>query len=173
MNSISEFNLEPKAVKSGSSNGIDEHRTGNLINLNEVFQRSLELNHQGINKSAPVIRCDNLPYVNGDPGQMLKLFNLLLQMVLSKLPTACSSFIYIKCELEKEDVIDMTIEAGFKKYCIYIFSNTLHIKEWIENFQQELTELKNICSNINGSFKENTSSETGCLFTITLPGKIN
>jgi hypothetical protein len=173
MNSVSEFSYQPKAENAGSGNAFDEQKSKNLINLNQVFQTSLELYKETINKSAPVIRCDTLPFVYGDSVQMLKLFNLLFKMVLLNLPATTNLFIYIKCELEKEDVIDMTMKNGINKFNISLFSNTIHIKEWLNNFQQELAELKKICFNFSGSFKEHSSSQTGCLFTICLPGKIN
>jgi hypothetical protein len=173
MNSVPEFSYQPRAENSGSGNAFDEQKSKHLINLNQVFQTSLELYQETIKKSAPVIRCDNLPSVYGDSVQMLKLFNLLFKMVLLNLPATNNLFLYIKCELDKEDVIDITMRNGINKFTISVFSNTINIKEWIGSFQQELAELKNICINFSGSFKEHSSSETGCLFTICLPGKIN
>jgi hypothetical protein len=171
MNSISEFNHQPKAVNALLGNEIEEFTIKQFINLNQVFQSSLELYKETLNKSTPVLRCDNLPSVYGDTMQMHTLFNLLFKIILLNLPGKNNLFIYIKCEVDKEDIIDMTLKNGFSKFNISVYSNTFHLKDWIKHYQQELTEIKNICFNFSGSFKEHTSTETGCLFTISLPGK--
>lgn len=173
MSSISGFFNQPQAVNAGSGNGTGESSLLPLINLNQVFQTSLELYQETITKSSPIIRCDILPSVQGDSVQMQQLFNLVIKMILLNLPIVNNLFIYIKCDGAKDEVMDLSIPAGFNKYSINVFSNAIHILERADKFEQEISECKTICTKNNGHFEEHTSSDSGCLFTISLFGKMN
>ena len=82
---------------------------------------------------------------------------------------------YIKCneEVKQSDVIDLRLTGELKIYKIDYYTNITTTPEWEANYQSKLEECASLASQNGGSFSFYPISNTGCLFSIVLPGKIN
>jgi hypothetical protein len=143
-----------------------------LLSLNEILQESLKKAQAQVDKVKLIVRCESLPTVKADHGEMLKLFDNLLGMILNHPPNATRLFLYIDCGVDISDVINMTLEEGFKYYIIKFHTNITTHENWKLVNSQALINCRQILSKHNGNLAVNDISSTGCLFSVLLPGKI-
>jgi len=66
--------------------------------LNEVLQESLRKAQVQVDKVKLIVRCESLPLVVAEHGEMVKLFDELLGMILNHPPDAGRLFLFINCE---------------------------------------------------------------------------
>ena len=139
--------------------------------LNEVLQESLRKAQVQVDKVKLIVRCETLPLVIAEHGEMVKLFDELLGMILNHPPDAGRLFLYINCEEDNSDIIDMTLEEGIKRYCIKFHTNIITHENWRLVNSQGLINCRQILSRHNGNLAVNDISGTGCLFSVSLRGK--
>ena len=93
-------------------------------------------------------------------------------MILNHHPQTSRLFLYVDCEEDSGDIIDMSLEEGFKRYNIKFHTNVTTHDKWKLANSQALINCRQVLSNHNGTLVVNDISSTGCLFTVLLPGKI-
>jgi hypothetical protein len=142
------------------------------IALNEVLQESLRKAQLQVDRVKLIVRCETLPVVNAEHGEMVKLFDELLGMILNHPPDAARLFLYIHCEEDNSDIIDMTLEEGLVRYCIKFHTNISTHDNWRLVNSKGLINCRQILSRHNGNLAVNDIGNTGCLFSVLLPGKI-
>lgn len=147
-----------------------KHFTG-LVSLNEVLKESLKKAQAQIDNVQLIVRCETLPQIKTDVAEMVKLFDDLLGMILNYPPKATRLFLYIDCEEDNSDIIDMTLEEGHKRYLIKFHTNITTHESWKLVNSQALINCRQILSRLNGNLAVNNISNTGCLFSVSLPGK--
>jgi hypothetical protein len=103
---------------------------------------------------------------------MVKLFDDLLGMILNHPPRASRLFLYVDCEEGYSDVIDMNVEKGFERYIIKFHTNVTTHDNWKLVNSQTLVNCRQILSKYNANLAVNEISKTGCLFSLSLQGKI-
>ena len=118
---------------------------------------------------------DSLPLVNGNQEYITCLFDTLMSMVFSHPPGNSKLFLYVKCfpETVDSDVMDLRVKADSTLFKIEIYSNITTDKNWEILYQEKLAECSLQATNMSGSFSFSPITNTGCLFSLTLPGKIN
>jgi hypothetical protein len=145
-----------------------------IADLNEVLRFVLDKYTAGENKNF-IFRFDKMPLVFGNKEQYGCLFDALMSMIISHPPVNSKLFLYVKCVDQKPDneVMDLqsTEENPFCK--IDIYSNINTDKDWEASYQSKLAECALQASEIRGSFSFFPISNTGCLFSVTLPVKNN
>jgi len=140
--------------------------------LNDVLQESLRKAQVQVDKVKLIVRCETLPLVIAEHGEMVKLFDQLLGMILNHPPDAARLFLYIHCQEDNSDIIDMTLDEGVKRYCIKFHTNITTHDNWRLVNSQGLINCRQILSRHNGNLAVNDIANTGCLFSVLLPGKI-
>jgi light-regulated signal transduction histidine kinase (bacteriophytochrome) len=158
-------------VPERNSNTIDKPYLPTLLSLNDVLRESLKKVQAKVDNLQLIVRCENLPQIKTSSGDLPTLFDDLLGMILNHPPTSSKLFLYIDCEEETTDLIDMPLEEGFKRYIIKFFTNVHTHENWKLVNSQTLVNCRQILSNHNGTLVVNDISSTGCLFSVTLPGK--
>src|SRR5678815_4592665 len=138
--------------------------------LNDVLQESLRKAQVQVDKVKLIVRCETLPLVIAEHGEMVKLFDQLLGMILNHPPDAARLFLYIHCEEDNSDIIDMTLDEGLKRYCIKFHTNITTHSNWRLVNSQGLINCRQILSRHNGNLAVNDIGSTGCLFSVLLPG---
>jgi hypothetical protein len=140
-----------------------------IILLNELLANAMKkaMDAAGIRI---ITRCEPLPRMNGDASQM-KLFCETLASMITKSFSSCSrAFLLVKCQ--EWNLPDNTNGSNQNKNYLLSFHTNLsegfvgkaHNKEMISLCQR-------IISSHDGSFMVNNNN-TGCLFSIILPGKL-
>lgn len=158
----------------GNYNTLDKkHVPPNaFLSLNEVLKESLKKAQAVVDHLQLVVRCESLPQVNGSRHEMIQLFDDLLSMILNHPPNALRLFLYVYCEEESNEVIDLTLTGSNKRYCIKFHTNITTHESWKLMHSQTLSNCRYILSRHNGTLVVNDISNAGCLFSISLPGKI-
>jgi aminopeptidase C len=153
-------------------NTLEKSFLPGLLSLNEVLQESLKKAQAQVDKAQLIVRCENLPLVQADHGEMVRLFDDLIAMILNQPPNTTRLFLYVDCEENNSDMIDMTLQPGFKKYTIKFHTNITTHEHWKIINNNALINCKQILSRHNGNLAVHDISSTGCLFSLSLPGKI-
>jgi signal transduction histidine kinase len=153
-------------------NTIKNSQVPALISLNDLIKETLRRAQSEVDSVQLIVRCETLPQVKADRDGMLKLFDELLGMILKYPPKSSRLFLYVDCEEDASDLIDMNLEEGFKRYSIKFFTNIITHDTWKLVNSQALIHCRQILSNHNGNLVVNDISSTGCLFSVQLPGKI-
>ena len=141
--------------------------------LNEIL-RSVVEKYKGDAHKNFILRFDDLPMVIGAKENFICLFDALICMVISHPPVHSKLFLYIKCieEKQEEEIIDLSATEE-KIYRINFFSNITTDGYWEEANKTRLSECALQATKNGGNFSFFPISNTGCLFSVILPGKIN
>lgn len=147
-------------------------QAGEVVDLNDVFRNVL---HKYSLTGGIIFRCDKMPLVEGSPENYSCLFDALLSMIVSHPPVGSKLFLYIKCfpEMVDSDVMDLLVKGDYSRYKIEIYSNITTDKNWEMLYQAKLAECKSQSAKVSANFLFSPIANTGCLFSLTLPGKIN
>src|SRR5215217_5441997 len=78
-----------------------------LLDLNTVLKKSLKKAQSEVDNLQLIVRCESLPYVKADHDEMVSLFDDLLGMILNHPPQTSRLFLYVDCEEDSADVINM------------------------------------------------------------------
>lgn len=126
--------------------------------------------HNLDHSQSSVIRCDELPTVEGNVEELTKAFQYILDFILSDPPERTTLFLHIKCEIARTDYIDLSVKAAHKRYKVSFHTNSGADGE---DFPEQQ---KNYCmsclADLKGQFNVNTEPGTGWLFTLEVPGKL-
>ncbi|HUS03767.1 MAG TPA: hypothetical protein VMY77_18635 [Chitinophagaceae bacterium] len=144
------------------------------VDLNEILH--LVLNKYTIDQQLNfILRLDPLPVVVGNKEHFDCLFDSLISMIVDHPPVNSKLFLYIKCETLPTDneIIDLQLAPGKQFNKIDFYTNINTNDQWKTAFNTKLTECAELATNNNGSFSFFPISNTGCLFSIVLPGKFN
>ena len=143
-----------------------------VTDLDEVFRDVL--NKYTVEKGI-IFRLDKLPSVNGNREHVRFLFDALISMVVNHPPANSKLFLYVKCSPEKvdSDIMDLRLAPGNALYKIDVYSNITTDKNWEMLYLEKLKECALEATKISGNFSFSPIMNTGCLFSLTLPGKYN
>jgi len=156
----------------GNYNTLQKKYSGGLLDLNSVLNESLKKAQSQVDHLQLIVRCETLPQIKADHDEMVKLFDGLLGMILNHPPQTSRLFLYVDCEENVTDVIDMTLEKGFRQYIIKFHTNVTTHDNWKLVNSQALINCRQILSKHNATLAVNEISKTGCLFSVLLQGKI-
>lgn len=147
-------------------------QTEEITDLNEIFRNVL---NQYILEQGIIFRLDKLPMVNGNQEYVTCLFDALISMVVNHPPANSKLFLYVKCSREKvdNDIIDLSVTDGTSLFKIEVYSNITTDKNWETLYKDKLEDCSLQATKISGRFSFSPITNTGCLFSLTLPGKIN
>lgn len=141
------------------------------VNLNEVVRDIIEKMKHGTVQSRAIIRYDELPVVTGSPEKLSELFGILFHSIIAQ-GIATKPFIYIKCARQQDEVMDLSIPANSGMYSLAVYTNIVANHIWLEQHKADIEIMKEILKNQHGNLHCSTIESTGCLYLITLPGKL-
>jgi hypothetical protein len=144
----------------------------NFVSLNNVLKESLKKVQARVDHLQLIIRCETLPQIKAEHGEMVKLFDGLLGMILNSAPQISKLFLYVDCEEVSDHAREMNSQEGLKRYVIKFHTNVSTHDNWKLVNSQALATCRQILSNYHGTLAVNEISRTGCLFSFSLPGKI-
>ena len=143
------------------------------VDLNSVINQVFEKKKHVLQEQMAIVRCDVLPSVKGDTEKLYRLIDHLLNMIVNHPPAGTQLFIYVKCEPSRSEIIDLGISDDVKLFDISFHTNIHNGQDWYCLYNPVLQECALICKQHNGSFEANPISKSGCIFTLTIPGKFN
>ena len=121
-----------------------------------------------------ILRADKLPHVQGKEEIFLHLFGELISMILNHPPQNSKLFLYITCKEQPPDAdtIDLRLIESFKLFKIDFHTNITSDDQWINLYKANLAKCSLLVQQAGNSFSFFPICNTGCLFSISLPGKI-
>ena len=148
-----------------------DHFLGNAyINLNQIIREIIQKYQVEKPDIQLVFRCEPLPFLEGGRQQVIELFDKLIFLILKEASPSAKLFLYIDCAEEK--VKSSSIKEVNKKYCIKFNTNIKADDSWRNANDQFLIECDKILSALKGTFAVRKINDTGCLFTLSLAGKL-
>lgn len=142
-----------------------------LVDLNEVVQYELITRRQQIQALQAIIRFDALPHINNTRPVAAHMFHHIFNSIIQHPPAGTKLFIYIKCEKDRNEVMDLTLADGFQQYEISVFTNINANESWQQQQQAARANIKQGIESSKGSFESFAIEKTGCLYKLVLPGK--
>lgn len=143
-----------------------------IADLDQIFRNVLSAHtvNGGI-----IFRCDKLPLSPGNPEYFTCLFDAIISMIVSHPPFGSKLFLYVKCfpEVLDSDVMDLRENENDAPFKIEIYSNITTDKDWEMSYQAKLADCNVQSTRVSGNFSFTPIANTGCLFSLTLRGKIN
>ena len=158
------MSITDSAIPPGGQNS-----TASMVSLNELFKESLRKVQAGTDMNM-VVRCQVLPVIRGRREEMENLFDTLVRMIVHGAPYGSRRYLYVDCE-EELRVSANSVNEDSKKYVIKFYTNTIINDGWKESHRLMLDKCETIVSSYHGNFTMNNIRDSGCLFSITLPGK--
>ena len=153
--------------------GIVIEQPVNLVDLNKVVRTVLDTHKQQIQQLSAILRCDHLPFVQADMQTLDRLFASLIKMMVDH-PTSGSNnlFIYLKCQPVKEEQTNLSLRQDEMRFSISFHTNIKYGAHWQQLNETKLEECALICERLRGSLENQSNLNTGCIFNLTLPGKL-
>ena len=123
-----------------------------LTNFNDVVQYELITRQQQIHALQAIIRFDALPHVKGDKAVMANIIHYIFNSILSNPPAGTKLLIYIKCEKERTEVMDLSVTDDFQNFDISVFTNIIANESWQLQQQPQMAALKQMVESVHGTF---------------------
>jgi hypothetical protein len=142
------------------------------IQLNEIMQYSLQRLQQQKKNLDIIVRCQSLPTIEADKKNIVKVFDHLVQMIVSYPPTGTRLFLYVDCEEENKETAASELVKKNKRYRVNIHTNINTDDVWKTAHQKTIAECKAILAQYGAGFTVNEIRSAGCLFSISLLGKM-
>jgi hypothetical protein len=140
------------------------------LNLNEIFRESMNRFQSGLQAPNMIVRCEPLPAIQGNRLLIARLFENLISMIVHHRPVSSKLYLYIDCQ-EPKGMSNELLEKDVKQYIVRFHTNITSTEEWKINNRQLITECEKCVLAHNGAFSVNNIQNTGCLFSISFPGK--
>jgi len=141
------------------------------VNLNEAMQQVLH-QFQNQKNAKLIVRSENLPAIEANKTNVVKVLDNVLNMIATHPPAGSPLFLYIDCEEENKGKTDPVLTKGYKRYNIRFHTNVHTNNVWKINHQRTIDECTAILKQYGASFTVNEIKSTGCLFRISLLGKM-
>jgi hypothetical protein len=142
-----------------------------MLSLNDIFKESMRKILAEHSTLKIITRCENLPRIRGNSQDVVVLFEELIRMIITDKNVPAELYLYIDCA-EVNQMQSIHVSEGFKTYTVKFRTNISQTKNWEEENDAALKKCRKIVSDHNAIFLVNSSNQNGCLFSITLPGKI-
>lgn len=141
-----------------------------FCNANTVMQRAIEILGPGV-KNAFLLRCDELPFVQGDADSLQTVFMDLIQLIADKKDTSTKLYLHISSTIDNTES-GLLLADGFSRCSIHFHTNITPCTEWRKMTHQNMSNLTALLATLGGSLTVNSLKNSGCILSASLPGKL-
>lgn len=143
------------------------------IDLNEVLGEVMKRFQSRLEKNKVISRCEILPVVEANKQQIIRIFDNMINIIVSSPASGTNLFLGINCNEEDSSMrLNGNGKSNYKNYIISFYTNIQTNENWENNHQHLIAECKHLLEKNSGSFAMNNKINSGCSFYITLPGKL-
>ncbi|HEU4471760.1 MAG TPA: hypothetical protein VFR58_11785 [Flavisolibacter sp.] len=147
------------------------NRPATAVSLNDVFRESMKRVQARPGQPDVIVRCESLPFIRTSKDEMIAVFESLITMIFNHPATASKLFLYIDCEESKESQPLSEEKGEWKYFVIRFYTNITTDKGWMDTNEAVLEKCRQVVASQQGTLVVNSIVNTGCLYTILLPGK--
>ena len=140
----------------------------NLVDTNLLLKEAIQKLSPEI-RGEVVLRCDELVQLQCSYDCCEKTFTFLLQLVAKAKPVDKKLFLHITCFPQSKD--NETIGLGLKRYIIQFHTNISLHAEGLPEMEKQISKIASLLVPHGGSLQVNQLKNSGCVFSISLPGK--
>ena len=144
----------------------------NAVSLNDLFSESMRKAQAANDRLKVIVRCETLPLVRVNQRDMTQVFDTLIALILSQSVKTSTIYLYIDCEESKESVGAQPATEGWRYFSIRFHTNISTTGNWRDQHADALQKCSRIVASHQGTLQVNSVVNTGCLYTISLPGKL-
>ena len=145
--------------------------TGTSLSLNAVLNNSVKKAQQAFPSQRIILRCEPLPRVKGNPDDWKELFDNLVRLIVSYPPPGYRLFLFIGCE-EVPGKNGQQVSFDNSYFLVRFHTNITTREDWVTANAPVLERCRLIIERLKGTLLVNNITNTGCVFAVTLPGKI-
>jgi len=140
-----------------------------LVDTNLVLRKAIKKLSPEIRKEV-VLRCDELVRLQCAEENIEEAFTQLLQLIADAKPSDKKLFLHITCfqETKKEKE---TIAPGLQRYVIQFHTNVSLPVGGMQEAEFRINNIASLLPPFGGSLQVNQLKNSGCVFSISLPGK--
>lgn len=138
------------------------------VSMNELFQAAVKKAQEQASGVGIVVRCEELPEVEGKREPMKNFLEMLMGFMLEQFSDGHKLFLHVSCE----EIKDGATPEEQKHYHIRFHTNIAPDTQWKAVHKDQLSQCQQIISAHGGTFMVNNINNAGYLFSITLPGKL-
>lgn len=146
--------------KQVNTNSISE----NMVSLNQLFNETMKKFQLKNEKANIIVRCESLPEIESNEKELSNLLDAMLNVIFMNSQQASKLFLHVHCSEVEND-------KG-KEYEIRFHTNVSTTAQWREDNKDILSFCKETAIGLRGNLAVNHVENTGCLFLLTLPGKL-
>ena len=139
-----------------------------LVNLNELIHQALKpFMVAGRNKDV-IVRCSDMPFLKGDRDLVRGALNDLVRMMMQA-PGSSKRFLHVKC---RELPPVTRHRPDFSAFLIEFHTNLYTDTNWKQLHQETIISCQERLLTCNAKLMVHDLLTSGCLFSISLQGKI-
>lgn len=141
-------------------------------NLHDILRQALQQRLRYEKKNSDIIiRCDALPVVETDT-RIVGVFDDIVQMIVSHPPNGPRLFLYVNCEEENTGTAGSDLVKRNRRYKVNFHTNISTDEAWKKAHEKAIAGCKAVLAQYGAGFTVNDIKSTGCLFSISLLGKM-
>ena len=140
-----------------------------LVDTNMILRKAIQKLSPEI-RNEVVLRCDELVRLQCAEENIDLAFTQLLQLIADAKPSDKKLFLHITCfqETRKEKE---TIALGLQRYTIQFHTNVSLHAAGAQEVEYRINSIASLLPPFGGSLQVNQLKNSGCVFSISLPGK--
>lgn len=142
------------------------------ISLNNVTQLALQRLQLEYGKPDIIVRCQALPQIEADKHNIEKAFDDMIRMIIRHPPMGTRLYLYINCEEEHKEEGGAALIKMNKRYRISFHTNVCTDEAWKAANEKTIEGCRELLAQYGAGFTVNEIKSTGCLFSISLLGKM-
>ena len=143
--------------------------TTNLVDANKVLRNAIQKLSPEF-RNEVVLRFDELAQLQVSEESMEQAFFKLLQLFVNEKPSDKKLFLHITC-FHDSKAVTKTIGRGLQRYIIQFHTNISLHAAWMQEAEKNINNIATLLLPFNGSLQVNQLKNSGCVFSISLPGK--
>ena len=142
------------------------------ISLNDIMQRALQRLLQENKKQDIIVRCQSLPHIEADRKDIERVFNDMVRMIIHHPPMGTRLFLHINCEEERSEAGGAEWAKNTRRYRISFHTNICTDEAWKTANEKTIDGCSALLARYGAGITVNEITSTGCLFSISLLGKM-
>lgn len=139
-----------------------------FVDTNKVLRKAIQTLSPDL-RNEVVLRCDDMAHLQGVEENIEQAFTQLLQLIAAEKATDKKLFLHITC-FHDDKAPEETIDNGLQRYIVQFHTNISLSVTWLQEAESRINGIASLLLPF-GKLQVNQLKNSGCVFSISLPGK--